>query len=134
MWDNWMIFHALKQGWVTVDATPSIQIVHENHDYNHLPDEQNRNRLPEALRNIRLGGGKRRAMYLMDVPRLLKDNQLSPVGWTWARFWRSIETFPVLKLNSNFLTEVTFAICHPVKYYREWRGRLMYKWRQIRQR
>jgi len=131
MWDNWMIFHALKQGWVTVDASPTIQIVHMRHDYGHLPNGRNRNRVPEALQNIRLAGGRRRSMYLIDVPWTIKDGQLRPSQWSWARFKRSIETFPVLKMDSNFLAEVSFAICHPINYIGEWQGRLMYKWRQI---
>jgi hypothetical protein len=32
-WDNWMIYHARKEGWKVVDATPSLMIVHQNHDY-----------------------------------------------------------------------------------------------------
>ena len=36
-WDNWMIYKARKEGWPVIDCTPSVMIVHQNHDYSHLP-------------------------------------------------------------------------------------------------
>ena len=36
-WDNWMIYYASRQGWQVIDATPSVMIIHQNHDYSHLP-------------------------------------------------------------------------------------------------
>src|SRR3990172_10091286 len=31
-WDNWMIYKARKEGWSVIDCTPSVMIVHQNHD------------------------------------------------------------------------------------------------------
>ncbi len=36
-WDNWMIYKARKEKWAVIDCTPSVMIVHQNHDYSHLP-------------------------------------------------------------------------------------------------
>ena len=36
-WDNWMLFWARWQHWPLVDATSAITLVHQNHDYRHLP-------------------------------------------------------------------------------------------------
>ena len=36
-WDNWMIYKARQQKWSVIDCTPSVMIVHQNHDYSHLP-------------------------------------------------------------------------------------------------
>lgn len=31
-WDNWMIYHARCQGWPVVDGTPTIKVIHQDHD------------------------------------------------------------------------------------------------------
>ncbi len=36
-WDNWMIYHGMQQPWQVIDATPAMMVIHQNHDYNHLP-------------------------------------------------------------------------------------------------
>jgi hypothetical protein len=131
MWDNWTIYHALCNRWPVINATQSVLIIHENHDYSHLPGGQPPYRLPEAARNIRLAGGKRRAMYLYDTSHVLENGQVRPAPLTWKRFWRLVETFPILRLNSYALAEVSYAIFHPAKALGEWRGRIVYKLRQL---
>ena len=76
-WDNWMIYEARKQGWVTVDATDSVMIIHQNHDYSHLPGGQPHYRLPETYENIRLAGGKRTIFELPDASHRLVKGRLS---------------------------------------------------------
>ena len=39
-WDNWMIYKARQEKWPVIDCTPSVMIVHQNHDYSHLPGGQ----------------------------------------------------------------------------------------------
>jgi hypothetical protein len=121
MWDNWTIYTALRSGWAVVDGFPSITIVHQNHDYAHLPGGRPPYRLPEASRNIQLAGGKRRAMYLRDVNTRLVDGKLQPMPHTFKRFVRSIEVFPVIKMNSYFLAQVLFVVYHPIKTFRKTR-------------
>jgi hypothetical protein len=56
-WDNWMIYRARSLGIPVVDATPSVDAVHQNHDYAHVP--QGSGRLwdgPEAEANAALAG------------------------------------------------------------------------------
>ncbi len=56
-WDNWTIYHARRQGWPTIDATPDVFIVHQNHDYSHLPGGQPHYNHEESHRNIALARG-----------------------------------------------------------------------------
>jgi hypothetical protein len=37
VWDNWMIASALRRRLSLVDLTPFIKVVHQNHDYSHIP-------------------------------------------------------------------------------------------------
>ena len=32
-WDNWTIYHARKEGWMVIDATEAITVIHQQHDY-----------------------------------------------------------------------------------------------------
>ncbi len=66
-WDNWMIYQARQKGWPVVDATPSIDIIHQDHDYSHLPGGQAHYRLPESNENVRLAGGERNIFTLLDT-------------------------------------------------------------------
>ena len=120
-WDNWMIYAGRRYGWPVVDATPSILIIHQNHDYSHLPGGQPHYRLPETFENIRLAGGKRAIFELQDVNRQLVQGRLRPVPFSWARFWREVEIFPLVKLHSYALGQLFYAIFHPMKAYREFR-------------
>lgn len=121
MWDNWTMYTALKSSWPLVDGTSSITIVHQNHDYAHLPGGRPPYHLPEAARNISLAGGKRRAMYLRDANMQLVNGKIQPVPRTFKRFLRSIEVFPVMQMNSYALAQVLFVIFHPVKAFRKTR-------------
>jgi hypothetical protein len=111
-WDNWMIYKARREGWATVDATASIMVIHQNHDYSHLPGGQPHYRLPETYENIRLAGGREMTRFtLLDTNRYLVNGRLRRPSWSWSRFIRSLETFPLLALNNYRLAErVAYAI------------------------
>ncbi len=56
-WDNWMIYRARCLGIPVIDATPSVVIAHQNHDYSHLEGGQTAAYQGiEALQNKRLAG------------------------------------------------------------------------------
>lgn len=120
-WDNWMIYAGRRSGWPVVDATQSIMVIHQNHDYSHLPGGQPHYRLPETFENVRLAGGKRAIFELRDVNRVLVGGRLRPVPLTWAHFWREVEIFPLVRLHSYPLGQLFYTFFHPVKAYREYR-------------
>lgn len=128
-WDNWMFYEARRRGWALVDATPAIQIVHQNHDYRHLPKGQPHYRLPETRENIRLAGGKRAIFNLLDADRTLVDGKIQQIRWNAEKFWREMEIFPLVKLHSYPLGQVFFALFHPVKASKEFKVWLVKKLR-----
>ena len=130
-WDNWMIYEARRQRWPVVDSTSSIMVIHQEHDYGHLPGGQPHYRLPESAVNVRLAGGRRALFTLDDADYQLVDGQLHPIPKRGNKLLRELETFPIVSLNSNALAELTFAIFHPLKAWGEWRGRLGYKLQQL---
>ena len=60
LWDNWMLYRARSLLVPLVDATPVVTAVHQNHDYSHLPPEQQERagffKGEEQLANIKLAG------------------------------------------------------------------------------
>lgn len=75
-WDNWMIYYARRQGWLVVDGTPSIPIIHQNHDYRHLPAGKPHYELPESQHNTAMAGGSANLYMVLDSHRQLRDGRL----------------------------------------------------------
>ena len=93
-WDNWMIYKARKEGWPVIDCTPSMMIVHQNHDYSHLPDSKPHYDHPDSNENIRLAGGQANIRYtILDATHQLIDGKLSRPKLTSLRFTRKLELF-----------------------------------------
>ncbi len=90
-WDNWMIYQARRQGWLTVDATPAVTVVHQNHAYRHLPDGQAHYNLEESDHNRALAGGKTHMYIVLDAERQLVDGALVPPPRSPDRLLRRAE-------------------------------------------
>ena len=118
-WDNWMLYWARRQGWALVDFTQALMVIHQNHDYRHLPGGEIHYRLPETMDNIKLAGGKRSIFALTDAAYDFDGKALTRKPLTWQRFWREVEIFPLVKLHCRVLGWLSFAIFHPAKAFRE---------------
>lgn len=122
-WDNWMIYHARCEGWATIDATRDIFIIHQNHDYSHLPGGQVHYKLPETFENIRLAGGRMITRFMLpDCTQRIVDGKISPIPVTWQRFWRGVEVFPLIKLGSSGLGRASYVLFHPKNALQELRS------------
>lgn len=93
-WDNWMIYKARKENWAVIDCTPSVMIVHQNHDYSHLPGAKPHYDHPDTNENIRLAGGQSNIRYtILDSTHQLADGKLIRPKMTSLRFTRRLELF-----------------------------------------
>ena len=93
-WDNWMIYKARKERWPVIDCTPSLMIVHQNHDYSHLPGGKPHYEHPDTNENIRLAGGEANIRYtIVDATHQLRNGTLARPKWTYLRFMRGVELF-----------------------------------------
>ncbi len=110
-WDNWMIYHARKSGFPAVDCTHDITIIHQNHDYSHLPGGKPHYDHPETNENIRLAGGRPMTRFtLLDTDQRLVDGQLLPQKMDRSRLWRRIEAWPLLALGSTRLSNMLWRL------------------------
>jgi len=119
-WDNWMIYKARKENWAVIDCTPSVMIVHQNHDYSHLPGAKPHYNHPDTNENIRLAGGQANIRYtILDSTHQLADGKLIRPKMTSLRFTRKFELF--LRTLFFFLPEnVIENIARP----KRWKKRL----------
>ena len=93
-WDNWMIYKARKEGWPVIDCTPSVMIVHQNHDYSHLPGGKSHYEHPDTNENIRLAGGQANIRYtILDATHQLADGTLTRPKMNSMRLTRRLELF-----------------------------------------
>jgi len=129
-WDNWMLFHARTQHYHIIDATSSIVAIHQDHDYSHLPNGQPHYRLPESSENIRLAGGRRTIFTLEDAECYVRNGQIHRIPLRPKKLIREIEILPLTRLHSQRIADIFFSIFHPIKAWKEWRGRLTYKLKQ----
>lgn len=126
-WDNWMIFRARWMQWHVIDASKAITIIHQNHDYRHLPGGRRHYEQPETAVNIKLAGGRRTIFKLTDATHRLEAGQLRRKPSSWQSFWREVEIFPLVRLHSRVLGWLSFALFHPVLAFKEVKGWLAYK-------
>jgi hypothetical protein len=105
-WDNWMIYHARKSGFQAIDATHDVIVIHQNHDYRHLPGGKPHYDHPETDENVRLAGGRAVTRFtLLDTDRRLVNGRIRPQPLTGERLLRRIIFFPVLAFGSTKLTD-----------------------------
>ncbi|MDP1547923.1 MAG: hypothetical protein Q8L87_18085 [Anaerolineales bacterium] len=118
-WDNWMIYKARAENWAVIDCTPSMMIVHQNHDYSHLPDAKPHYDHPDTNENIRLAGGQANIRYtLLDSTHQLVGDKLIRPKLTSARFTRKFELF--LRTIFFFLPEnVIENIARPKRWQKK---------------
>ncbi len=90
-WDNWMIYHARQHGWLVIDGTPSVKIVHQNHDYSHLPGGVAHYDLEESQVNMKKAGGLAHMYTVLDTNRQLADGKIQPAPITALRTVRTLE-------------------------------------------
>ncbi len=123
-WDNWFIFKSRWEGWPLLDATRDITIVHQNHDYRHLPGGQPHYRLPETYENVRLGGGDHTIFTIYDAQYWLAKGKIIRKKMSLKKFIREIEVFPLTRLRSHFLGKLIFYLFRPKKAYADFRRKI----------
>jgi hypothetical protein len=115
-WDNWMIYKARKEKWPVIDCTPSVMIVHQNHDYSHLPGGKSHHEHPETNENIRIAGGQAAIRYtILDSTHQLVGGKLARPKMSALRFQRGVELF--LRKVFFFLPESSIeSIARPKRW------------------
>jgi len=75
-WDNWMVFHARKTFGIAIDASRDVLVVHQNHDYSHLPGNRPPYGSAVAKSNTAKAGGRKNAYNILDTNRELVQGRI----------------------------------------------------------
>ncbi len=90
-WDNWMIYYARQQAWPVIDGTPSIMVIHQSHDYSHLPGGKPHYEQEESWANEAMAGGSANLYMVLDSDKQLVGGKVRPPKMTLMRTLRRAE-------------------------------------------
>lgn len=117
-WDNWLIYQARALGTKVIDVSPSVKVIHQNHDYNHVPQKRGEKwDGPESDYNLKLIGGGASRMYcwnISDARWMLKDNELIKKPPSILEMYRKL--ILIVPTNLHPLIEHLFWIQHRIRY------------------
>lgn len=120
-WDNWMIFAGRREHVPVIDCTEAVTVVHQLHDYAHLPGNQPHFRLPESRRNVEMVGGRATVFTMKDTTWRLRPVGLERKPWNAAGTGRALEARIYAFLGLAPLVRLARMALHPVetvRYYR----------------
>lgn len=123
-WDNWMIYAGRAQGLPVIDASQEVTILHQDHDYRHLPGGQSHYRLPESRRNVQLAGGQQTMFTLADANWELASGRLRRRRWTDDRIGRRLEAWLYARLGPSWAGRLARLLLHPLNTLRYFAGKL----------
>ena len=121
-WDNWMIFDARRTGIPVVDASRAITVVHQNHDYSHLPGGLIHHGHPESERNVALAGGREASFRLEDADWRLASDALTRKRWWDWRYPRKWEADLIARLGPGTGARLVRMAFRPGKTLRHFLG------------
>jgi hypothetical protein len=118
-WDNWTIYHARKEGWMVIDATEAITVIHQQHDYSHLLGGKIHYTLPESDENLRIAGGKRHIFTLFDTNfRLDREGRIRNAPLNPVKIKRELEIYSILHGDIQAINNFMFYLLNPRKFIR----------------
>lgn len=98
-WDNWVIYHARSLKLPAIDSTDAVTVIHQNHDYAHVPASRGDGwDGPEADCNFSLMGSPQKRFTLLDATWQLTPQRLVR-SRTFAHLKRGLIVWPVLRLD-----------------------------------
>jgi hypothetical protein len=94
-WDNFFIYRARKHAIPVIDITRAVTVIHQNHDYSHVPRQVGEFwEGPEADWNRRLIGSWDYVFTLLDATHLMTPQAVLPArGYKYL--YRRFQTLPV---------------------------------------
>ncbi len=106
-WDNWMVFHASTSWGAAVDATRSVTVIHQVHDYSHLPGNKPPYGSEVAKRNLALAGGRKCVYNVLDTDKELIDGKVRRPKFLLARTFRRLERYFITETMSGWRGQVS---------------------------
>lgn len=109
-WDNWMVYHARTAFGLAIDATRDVLVVHQNHDYSHLPGNRPSSGSEVAKSNLAKAGGRRCIYNTLDTNRELVDGRLCHPRFRLVRLLRRLEHLFINDKGQGWSWEISLRL------------------------
>jgi hypothetical protein len=90
-WDNWMVYHARTAFGMAIDASRDVLVIHQNHDYSHLPGNKPPYGSEVAKSNLAKAGGRKQVYNILDTNRELVQGRICRPQLRFVRLLRRME-------------------------------------------
>jgi hypothetical protein len=122
-WDDWMVYAARKARARVIDITPVTRLVHQRHDYGHIPGGQTGlYENEEAHRNRTLAGPAAIDFGLRDATHVVRPDGITPAWrarglrrWASQQFRQKVVLLQALHPAVNRLVGKGRALHHKVR-------------------
>lgn len=105
-WDNWFIYNARRRGVPVIDATRVVMAIHQNHSYNHVPQQRGKKWYgPESDQNFEIIGNRECAFCIGDATHVITTRGLS-TALSYKYLRQRWLTLPVLYPRSKLLIRI----------------------------
>ncbi len=118
-WDNWMIFKGRWEHTAVIDATDAIKVIHQNHDFSHLPDGKIHRLQPESADNMQLAGGRYTVYTIHDANYQMVDGELQRIRLNRWKLLREISIFPAVALHCHWMAKIVYALFNPKRLMKD---------------
>ena len=130
-WDNWMIYAGLRKKIPVIDATSGITLVHQSHDYAHLPEGKPHYRLPETDLNVELAGGREMIFTLNDASWNYQPGRLRRKRYLEVRLKRRLESTVYSNAGPGKISRFFGYLFHPLRTLRSFSAIMIHKIQKI---
>jgi hypothetical protein len=100
-----------------------VTVIHQDHDYAHLPDGKPHYRLPESERNLELAGGRPSVFSLKDSDWVYAGGRMQPRRVELNHLLRRAEVAIYLALGPGRAARRARLLMHPIETLRSIRSR-----------
>jgi hypothetical protein len=109
-WDNWMVYHARTAFGMAIDASVDVLVVHQNHDYSHLPGNKPPYGSEVAKLNTAKAGGRKKAYNILDTNFELKKGRIRRPQLRLVRLLRRMERMVINDEQKGWGWEISLRL------------------------
>jgi hypothetical protein len=109
-WDNWMVYHARTTFGMAIDASRDVLVIHQNHDYSHLPGNKPPYGSEVAKSNLAKAGGRKHVYNILDTNRELTNGRIRHPQVRLVRLLRRLERMFITDAKKGWGWEISLRL------------------------
>jgi len=109
-WDNWMVYHARTTFGMAIDASRDVLVIHQNHDYSHLPGNKPPYGSEVAKSNLAKAGGRQHVYNILDTNHELTNGRIRLPQVRLVRMLRRLERMFITDQQKGWGWEISLRL------------------------